>query len=191
MAPLAERFRDALNEKGQELDPAELSLAVDLVRLLVRATGRQIGEAGKHVVDRALAARSGLNAKARETLIDLAVAPRFRTAIDPQELRAFEAFFGHEAASKLRGEQTDELGLEGFSIRYGPEASLVLLDALFRVATADGKMEQSQARRLERSAADLGVDELVVTVLFQRYDPANAAGDHTWPRFSYCQAKRR
>jgi ABC-type multidrug transport system ATPase subunit/biotin carboxyl carrier protein len=162
------------------LDPAELNLAVDLTRLLVRATGQQIGEAGRHVVDQTLAARSRLSGVARKTLLDLALAPRFRTAIEPAELRAFEAFFGREAADKLRGEQTEELGLEGFSIRYGPEASLLLLDALFRVATADGKMEDVQARRLERSASDLGVDDLVVTALFQRYDPAHAAGDHSW-----------
>jgi|GEM_PF-201938 len=180
MAPLAERFRDALQDAGQDVDPAELNLAVDLVRLLVRATGRQIGGKGRVVVEQTLAARSRLNSSARNTLIDLALAPRFRTAIDPSELRAFEGFFGSEAATKLRGEQTEELGLQGFAIRYGPESSLLLLDALFRVASADARLEDVQARRLERAALDLGVDEIVVTALFQRYDPAHAAGDHSW-----------
>ena len=181
MAPLAERFRDALHEAGQELDPAELNLAVDMVRLLVRATGSQLGSAGRHVVDDALRARSSLNHEARNLLLNLALAPRFSTEIDPAEIRAFEAFFGFNAASKLKGEQTEELGLEGFAIRYGSGASLVLLDALFRVATADGSLEENQARRLERAAEDLGVDALVVTALFQRYDPHNASGDHSWP----------
>ena len=69
MAPLAERFRDALHEAGQELDPAELNLAVDMVRLLVRATGSQLGSAGRHVVDDALRARSSLNHEARNLLL--------------------------------------------------------------------------------------------------------------------------
>jgi ABC-type multidrug transport system ATPase subunit len=180
MAPLAERFRDALEEAGQNVDPGSQNLAVDLVRLLVRTTGGELGVAGRQVVDSALSAQLDLNEQARKILLDLALAPRFRTTIEPAELRAFEAFFGRKAAGKLRGEQTEELGLEGFSVRYGSESSLILLDALFRVASADGRMEEVQARRLERAAAELGVDELVVTALFQRYDPANAAGDHSW-----------
>jgi ABC-type multidrug transport system ATPase subunit len=180
MAPLAERFRDALHEAGHDLDPGSQNLAVDLVRLLVRTTGGELGGAGRRVVDSALAAQLNLNEEARKILLDLALAPRFRTTIEPPELKAFEAFFGRKAAEVLRGEQTEELGLEGFSVRYGSESSLVLLDALFRVASADGRMESQQARRLERAAADLGVDALVVTALFQRYDPANAAGDHSW-----------
>ena len=180
MAPLAERFRDALHEAGQELDSAELNLAVDMVRLLVRATGSHLGTGGRLVVEDALRARTSLDRDARALLLDLAVAPRFSTELDPAEIKAFESFFGYDAAARLRGERTEELSLEGFSIRYGSGASLVLLDALFRVATADGGMDQRQARRLERSAEELGVDAIVVTALFQRYDPHNASGDHSW-----------
>jgi hypothetical protein len=116
MAPLAERFRDALHEAGHDLDPGSQNLAVDLVRLLVRTTGGELGGAGRRVVDSALAAQLNLNEEARKILLDLALAPRFRTTIEPPELKAFEAFFGRKAAEVLRGEQTEELGLEGFSV---------------------------------------------------------------------------
>lgn len=180
MASLAERFRDALDEAGQDLDSAELNLSVDMVRLLVRATGSHLGSEGRLVVEDALRARTSLDREMRALLLDLAVAPRFSTELDPAEIKAFESFFGYDAAARLRGERTEELSLEGFSIRYGSGASLVLLDALFRVATADGGLDQRQARRLERAAEELGVDAIVVTALFQRYDPHNASGDHSW-----------
>ena len=49
MASLAERFRDALDEAGQDLDSAELNLSVDMVRLLVRATGSHLGLSLIHI----------------------------------------------------------------------------------------------------------------------------------------------
>ena len=72
MASLAERFRDALDEAGQDLDSAELNLSVDMVRLLVRATGSHLGSEGRLVVEDALRARTSLDREMRALLLDLA-----------------------------------------------------------------------------------------------------------------------
>ncbi len=177
LAPLQARFRDALDERGLEEDPESLRFAIDLARLLVRSTADEVGAVERRTLSAALAARTTLSAEARDVLLGLALDPRHRAGLKLRELRAYGYRFGSEALGVLRGEQEDELDLPGFAQRYGPEESLLLLDGLFRVAAANGEVSDREARALEEAARELGVDGVLLSALFQRYDPRHAAGD--------------
>ena len=129
MARFDDLVRSGLDIEGIDVEPQALRLGIDLARLLVRSTGSTLGGAGKIALDAALTARTDLPAEAREVVLKLALSPRFRTALKPEELRAFAGYFGPEAADTLREEQLQDLDLEGFSGRYGTEGALLLLDA--------------------------------------------------------------
>ena len=180
MARFDDLVRSGLDIEGIDVEPQALRLGIDLARLLVRSTGSTLGGAGKLALDAALTARTDLPPEAREVVLKLALSPRFRTALKPEELQAFSGYFGPDAADTLREEQLQDLDLEGFSGRYGTEGALLLLDALFRVAVADGPLSEAKARGLERSAQELGIDGILVSALFQRYDPRYSAGDLSW-----------
>lgn len=180
MSRLEEHFRDALDARGLHIDEPTRRLAVDLTRLLIRASGATVQDRERQSLDAALAARTDLPAEARDALLALALSPRFRAAVSPADLLAFGARFGRDAHDRLAEEQAEELDLEGFAARYGTEASLLLMDGLFQVASADGHIEAREARVLETSAEALGVDGVLVSALFQKYDPRHAAGDLTW-----------
>jgi len=178
------RFEDLvrvqLETAGVDVEPQTLRLGVDLARMLVRSTDTVVHENARKALDEAVAARTDLPPEAREVLLDLALSPRFRTALKAGEVRAFAGYFGREAANLLQEEQSQELDYEGFAGRYGTEGALLLLDALFRIAVADGSLSDVQARDLEQVAADLGIDGILVSALFQRYDARYAAGDLSW-----------
>jgi ABC-type multidrug transport system ATPase subunit len=177
---LEEDFRDALDARGLDVDEANRRLAVDLARLLIRASGARVKAQERLTLDAALAARTSLPAQAREALLDLALSPRFRAAVSPAELLAFGGRFGSAARDRLASEQAEEMDLAGFAAQYGTEASLLLMDGLFRVASADGCIEPREARVLAISADELGIDGVLVSALFQKYDPRHAAGDLSW-----------
>jgi len=177
---LEERYRDELDARGLRVAEASRCFAVDLARLLIRASGATVGKRELQTLDAALAARTDLGPEARSALLDLALSPRFRTAVLDEELKAFGSRFGREAAARLAEERAEELDLAGFAELYGTEASLLLLDALFQVASADGRIERHEARALEESADELGIDGVLVSALFQEYDPRHAAGDLSW-----------
>ncbi len=180
MSRLDERFRDALDAQGIGVDEPTRRLAVDLARLLIRASGTKVGERERQTLDQVLAARTDLPAEARAALLDLALSPRFRAAVTPAELLVFGGRFGSAAQERLVEEQAEELDLRSFAERNAPEASLLLLDALFRIAAADGRIEGREARVLETSAEKLGIDGVLVSALFQKYDPRHASGDLNW-----------
>ena len=180
MSRLSEAFREALEVRDQQLDPRVVKLAADLALLLVRQRGMDVGEVERVALDEVLEARTGLSPEVRRVLLELTLAPQYRTELTSAEVRAFAARFGEEAAALLEAERRAELDLESFAQEYGAEEALLLLDALFRVAAADGEVEPAEARQLEDAAARLGVDGVLLSALFQRYDPRHAAGELSW-----------
>jgi ABC transport system ATP-binding/permease protein len=180
-ARLLERYRDALVSRGMEVDREALSFSVDFVRLAVRALGLAEPNAAERALLKApVEARSRLSDAAIELLIDLAVGPEFRGAVDEHALRAFATRFGADAAEALRAEAAEELDLGGFTRRYDTADALLLLDTLFAMTAADGEIERSEVHRLEQAARLLGVDPVLVTALLQKHDPRHAAGDLRW-----------
>ena len=180
MGRLHEAFAEALEVRDQLLEPRLVRLAADLAQLLVRQRGMDVGAHERLALDEVLAARTGLAPQVRMVLLELALAPQYRTELSSAEVDAYEQRFGPEAGGLLRAEQRAELDLHGFADRYGAEEALLLLDALFRVAAADGAIHAAEARRLDDAAAQLGVDGVLLSALFQRYDPRYAAGEITW-----------
>ena len=181
-ARLQERFREVLAQLGGDLEPEELSFAVDFTRLAIRALSLVDPHDDQlRALEAAVVARTGVDAAAAQALLRLALAPEFRAAVDHHGLRAFAARFGDGAASVLREESAEELDVEGFASRYGPSESLLLLDTLFEVAVADGEVSRSDVRRLQQAAVDLGVDPVLVTALLQKHDPRHAKGDLRFP----------
>ncbi|HJN73781.1 MAG TPA: ATP-binding cassette domain-containing protein [Myxococcota bacterium] len=180
MGRLHEAFAEALEVRDQLLEPRLVRLAADLAQLLVRQRGMDVGAHERRALDEVLFARTGLAPDVRSVLLELALAPQYRTELSSVEVDAFEQRFGPEAGGALREEQRSEIDLGEFAERYGAEEALLLLDALFRIAAADGAIDAAEARRLEDAAAKLGVDGLLLSALFQRYDPRYAAGEITW-----------
>ncbi|MCP4806421.1 MAG: ATP-binding cassette domain-containing protein [Proteobacteria bacterium] len=181
MGRLHEAFEEALDVRGESLDPALVRLSGDFATLLVRQRGMDVGVPEKKALDEVLAARTGLSPEVRAVLLELALAPQYRTELGDAEVSAFTDRFGVEAGGWLRAEQQAELDLAGFAGRYGAPDALMLLDSLFRVAVADGEIDEDEARRLESAALALGVDGVLLSALFQRYDPRHAAGEISWP----------
>ena len=177
---LERRLQDALDRRGIEARADAISFALDLARLLVRSSGAQLQDVEQRALDRALASRTELEPDARAVLIELVLDPRFRSSLSDGELEAFRWRFGQEAAEALAAERADEVDLAGFASRYGPEEALLLLDGLFQIAGADGRVDSRESRALEQAADDLGIDGVVYACLLQRYDPRHAAGDLTW-----------
>lgn len=181
MSRLSDAFSSALVIRGEELDPEAVELAADMAQLLVRGRGGDLGSAEREVLHQALEARTGLPQAARALLLNLALSPQHRSEIGADEVRAFSSRFGAEAATLLAEARAAELSLPAFADHYGAADSLLLLDAMFRVAAANGELDPEEARSLEQAAVALGVDPVLVSALFQRYDPRHAAGELTWP----------
>jgi len=177
---LERRLQDALDRRGIVARADAVAFALDLARLLVRSSGAPLAEVERSALDEALARRTELSPEARGLLIELVLDPRFRSSLSDSELEAFRWRFGQEAAERLAAERADEVDLAGFAQRYGPEEALLLLDGLFRIAGADGRVDSRESRALEQAADDLGIGGVVYACLLQRYDPRHGAGDLTW-----------
>ena len=180
MPHLQARFRDLLDQRGLDADPQVLSFAVDVARLLVRASNTEMGPPELSALDGVVADRTGLSEPIRAILLELALDPLYRAGLRSYELQAFGYRFGSRALEGLQGDNDDEMGLAEFTDAYGTEEALALLEGLFLVAAADGTVEPREARALEEAAALLGVDALLASVLFHRYDPRYQAGDLTF-----------
>lgn len=175
---LEERFRSIAAQDGVEVDEHALDFAVDFARLAVRALSlSEPLPRERAVLCRAIQARTGIPEGAADQLLGLALRPEHRASISSRELRAFAARFGPAAAEDLRSDSDAELDLAGFAERYDPAESLLLLDALFAVAGADGHIDVADVRQLKRAARELGVDEILVTALLQKHDPSHATGE--------------
>jgi len=173
-------FAEALELQGQRVEPQALALAADIAQLVVRYRSAEVGEAERGALDEVLKARTELGHGHRQELIELALSPQFRTNLTVHEVKAYEARFGRVAAEELEADFREELTLQRFSSDYGAEASLLLLDALFQVAAADGAIHDREARSLTEAAEALGVDGVLVSALFKRYDPRHASGEASW-----------
>jgi ABC-type multidrug transport system ATPase subunit len=181
-ARLLERFRDALASRIHEVDQEALGFSVDFVRLAVRALNlAEPPPEARALLSAPVRSRSGLDDAAIDALIELALAPEFRGAVDEHGLRAFGLRFGADAARILREEAAEELDLGGFSARYGTADALLLLDTLFAITAVDHEIERAEVQRLEQAARELGVDPVLVTALLQKHDPRHAAGDLRYP----------
>ncbi len=175
---LEERFRAVAAREGFTVDEHALDFAVDFARLAVRALSLSDPQPQERaVLGRAIQARTGIPPGAVDHLLELALRPEHRASLSSTELRAFTARFGPRAARDLQSESDAELDLPGFAERYDPAESLLLLDALFAVAGADGHIDVADVRMLRRAARDLGVDEILVTALLQKHDPSHATGE--------------
>lgn len=165
-----------------ETSPEEASFAAEFVQIAVRAMGRTgLKESERRVLRAAVAARTHLVADAIDTLIDLALSPSFRAEVTEGELAVFEARFGALAAESLREEERKATALSDFARRFGAEESLLVLDALFAVGAADGRIRAEELARLNHVAEALGVDEALVSALLRKHDPTHAAGDRRFP----------
>ena len=179
---LEERFRAIAAQEGHEVDENALDFAVDFARLAVRSLSlTEPLPREREVLVRAIGARTGISEAAVQRLLDLALRPEHRASLGATELRAFTARFGGAAARDLQADSNTELDLAGFADRYDAAESLLLLDALFAVAGADGHIDLADVRQLKRAAQDLGVDEILVTALLQKHDPSHATGERNHP----------
>ena len=181
-ARLLERFRDVLASRTEQVDHEALGFSVDFVRLAVRALNlAEPTPEARALLAAPVRSRSGLDDGAINALIELALAPEFRGAVDEHALRSFGLRFGKDAARILREEAAEELDLGGFAARYGTADSLLLLDTLFAVTAVDQEIDRGEVQRLEETARELEVDPVLVTALLQKHDPRHAAGDLRFP----------
>jgi ABC-type multidrug transport system ATPase subunit len=178
---LEDRVKEVLREQRVAFEARSLSFAVDFVRLSIRALSlATLGDAERRILASAVRARAGLDDDAIRILLDLAMAPQFRSSMSALDLRAFEARFGEEAAELLREEEREELDLPGFGARHGSGGALLLVDTMFAVSAARGEIT-ADLKRLRHAADELGVDEVLVSALLQKHDPRLATGDLLFP----------
>ncbi len=176
-AHLEDRFRDAMGDRDLAGRDDSITFAVEFARLLARILPPDVSLEARQAMQRALSARSALRTDEIDVLIDLALAPDARTAIVDDELEAFGARFGRAEEEALRAAVAEEISLQAFAQRYGTGEALLLLDSLFAVAAVDGVIDRGEIADLKRSAAELGVDEMLVSALFKKHDVRYATGD--------------
>ncbi len=179
-AALEDRFQAALGDAATPERATSIRFAVAFAQLLVRILPDVVPPEAAEAVARAVAARTELSPSEIEVLLRLAFAPEHRTEVAEEELAAFGARFGVAAEEAMRAAVADELDLEGFSTRYGPAEALLLLDSLFAVCAVDGRIDPSEIGRLQQAARRLGVDPMLVGLLFRRHDPRHASGQLTF-----------
>ena len=179
---LEDRVKEVLRDARVPFEARSLSFAVDFVRLSIRALSlNTLGDAERRILASAVRARAGLDDEAIRILLDLALAPQFRSSMSALDLQAFEVRFGEEAAELLREEEREELDLRGFGARHGSGGALLLVDSMFAVSAARGEITAKGLMHLRRAADELGVDEVLVSALLQKHDPRLATGDLRFP----------
>ncbi len=177
VARLEDRFRAALGATSSRERDEQLRFGVEFCRLLARALPDEVSPEARSAMDKALTARTDLLPQEIAVLLDLALAPENRTAVEEDELRAFGARFGMAEAEALRAVVSDDVDLPHFAEKHGSAEALLLLDALFAVCAVDGSIEPEDLTLLQRAAQDLGIDEMLVGALFRKHDPRYAKGD--------------
>lgn len=179
-AALEDRFRARLGARAHGLGDATLRFAVDFAQLVVRVLPDEFDRESVGAVADALRARTDLADDEARVLLELALSPENRLEVSDHELRAFGARFGKPAEKAMRAAIADEVDLEAFAERYGPAESLLLLDSLFAVCAVDGAIDPAEIGRLQASADRLGVDPMLVGLLFRKHDVRHAEGDVTF-----------
>ena len=181
--PPDSRLLRLFEAEGASADPQALAFAADFVSVAVRALrlGADARQAERRALCRAVETRTGLTHAEVARLLSLALAPEFRADVGAQELRAFEARFGADAAESLRRGQEEELQPEGFARRHGAAEALLLLDTICAVTTTQGSLGPERFALLEGAAAGLGIDPVLASALVRRHDPRQAQGELRFP----------
>jgi ABC transport system ATP-binding/permease protein len=179
-AQLEDRFREALGDRATPERNESIRFAVDFSRMLARILPDEVQAEDRTGMQKALGARTDLTPGEVDLLLDMALAPEHRVAVDDSELRAFGARFGRAEEEALRAAVAEELDLRAFAERYGEAEALLLLDALFAVCAVDGEIDQREIGRLQQAARELGVDPMLVGALFRKHDVRHATGDFTF-----------
>ena len=89
------------------------------------------------------------------TIVQLVLAPQFRLHHSRDELAAYAARFGPEAAKYLQDAE-QQLDLTGFAQRYGSEDALYLLDTLLVLSRHEGSIDSGVLASLQTTANELG-----------------------------------
>ncbi len=178
---LEDRFRDAIGTPRGDVERDEsIRFAVEFAGLLARILiDRDLVGPAPGALRAALSARTDLGPEHLDRLIAMALAPENRVTVSDDDLRAFGTRFGKAEEEALRSSIAEEIDLGRFAARYGEAEALLLLDSLFEVCAADGGIDRSEITRLTRAAEQLGVDGMLVGVLFRKHDPRHATGELT------------
>jgi len=174
---LEARFREAWPGVAA-MDPREVSFAVDFARLIAQILTDRDHTPGVRIAMRsAIKVRTELPDDGIETLLDLALAPEQRVAIDEEQLRAFGTHFGTSEGEALRLAAGKEVDLRAFAQNYGQQQALWLLDSLFFVCAVDGRIDRDEIKRLDRAARQLEIDQALINALFRKHDVRHHEGE--------------
>jgi ABC-type multidrug transport system ATPase subunit len=177
-AQLEESFRAAIGEPAGSGREESIQFAVAFARLLARILqADEITGSARDAMFLSIGARTDLNRGEIGILLDLALAPENRVAIDDDDLRAFGGRFGVAEEEALRKAVDEEVDLGAFARAYGEAEALLLLDALFDVCAVDGQIDRDEIGRLQSAADQLGIDPMLVSALFRKHDVRHASGD--------------
>ena len=178
---LAERFRDALGERGAPERDESIGFAVEYTRLLSRILPDvEVEDRARVAMKGSIAARTDLADDEIDLLLDLALTAENRMVIGEEDLRAFGSRFGFAEEEALRASVAEEIDLRAFAARYGSAEALLLLDSLFAVCGVDGVIDRQEIGRLTRAANQLGIDAMLIGALFRKHDIRHATGDFTF-----------
>lgn len=178
---LSPEARAALDLADDSVVPGDVSRAMDLAHLLAPAARGLAQTDAVARVASILHRRTGLAEAAAAALARSALDPSARATVDDAQIRAFAARFGESRGAWLRATLADDLQLTTFATRYGPEDALLLLDALFELHAADGRIVDAELSALQDAARQLGIDQSLVGALFRKHDPRHAAGALAFP----------
>ncbi|MEN0063094.1 MAG: ATP-binding cassette domain-containing protein [Myxococcota bacterium] len=155
-----------------------MSFAVDFARLLAQIlTARDYTPRVRIAMRSAIKVRTKLADDQIDTLLDLALTPEQRVAIDEDQLRAFGRHFGTAESEALRLEVAREVDLRTFAARYEEKEALRLLDSLFFICAVDGRIDADEIRRLDRAAQQLEIDQALINALFRKHDGRHHKGE--------------
>ncbi len=176
---LEDRLLGLLSARGLSAKPEVLRLVVDFTHAMLRAqvTMVTITDAGLGLLGERLGARTNLPPEAVSMLVRAAMAPEYRIAHNHQELAAYAARFGPEAAAELAQENQEAIDLPGFARRHGSADALLLLDALVEMYAQGGGIDPTKLQRLQTAADQLGVDGVLFGTLLRKHDPRQAQGE--------------
>ena len=143
--------------RGEDLDPDAVRQAVHFTDLMldIAAADREVIAAERSAMVDALDNWTTLGKGAAERIVDQCQAHHGGVKTPEESARAAAAF----------------------AEIHGLSAALLLLDALFGVATAEGEISAEELQRLEGIAATLGVDPALMRRFEGRWVPSLARGD--------------
>jgi len=176
---LQAHLRAIITEHGRLAQDGLLELIIDFTRALLLAGVRlsTLGDGGLEPLARRLGARTGLPVDLVVKLVRQAMAPEHRATHRHEELAAFGARFGADAAAQLAEQDQDAIDLPGFARRHGSADAMLLLDALVELHARGGGIDTPTLTRLQHTADSLGVDGVLFGTLLRKHDPRHAQGE--------------